>query len=219
MITNGASSYLKKAYTTRVCKTESTITVQLVIESPATMTEVTVRKAIPEDAPAMMEVQLSCLTHSYPAVYSKILLDKWKSLVKVEHYEAKTKGTGWCFVAVLEEEGEEEVVGYGYLNTNEQYRIPKRYECDVQVESLYVSAYHHKRGIGQKILQELERTALEEKFTEIAILSSTLAVPFYIKMGYSIAEDQVWYDISKDICCPSKGKYTCDTKVLIKTLC
>ena len=181
-------------------------------------TTVTIRKAIPEDALAMMKVHLSCLTHSYPAVYSDILLDKWKSLLQLEHYEAKTKGAGWCFVAVIEEEVEEEVVGYGYLNTNEQYRVPKRHECDVQVESLYVSAYHHKCGIGQKILQELERVALEEKFTEIAILSSTLAVPFYTKMGYSVAEERVWFDISKNIYCPSEGKYTCNGKIMAKTL-
>ena len=48
----------------------------------------------------MMKVHLSCLTHSYPAVYST--LDKWKSLLQLEHYEAKTKGAGWCFVPVIE---------------------------------------------------------------------------------------------------------------------
>ena len=77
------------------------------------MTIVTVRKAIPEDALAMMKVHLSCLTHSYPAVYSDILLDKWKSLLQLEHYEAKTKGVGWCLWQSLRENVRKKLLDMG----------------------------------------------------------------------------------------------------------
>ena len=131
------------------------------------MTVVKVRRATPEDALGMMKVHLGCLTHSYPGFYSETLLEKWKSLLRLEHYVAKTS-TGWCFVAVIARDGEEEVVGYGHLNTNEHNRIPKGHKCDVQVESLYVSVYHQKCGIGLKIMQEMERTALKENHSHIA---------------------------------------------------
>ena len=139
--------------------------------------QIKVRRASSEDASAMMHIHLSCLTHSYPAVYSKIALQKWKSLITLEHYENKTKSKGWCFVAVVEQDSyEEEVVGYGYLNTNEECRIPNQYQCDLQIESLYVSAHYHKCGIGQKLMQAIETKALDLNCTCIAVVSSLIAV-------------------------------------------
>ncbi len=181
------------------------------------MTIVTVRRAIPEDAQGMMKVHLSCINNSYPAFYSNILLEKWKSIVNLKCYTAKIESTtGWCYVAVVENEQEEEVVGFVYLNSNKNHRIPKEHECDVQVEALYVSAFHQKCGIGRKLLEEMENKAIKENFSKMGILSSTFAVSFYKKMDYYIEKEPVWFDIT--INAYTEGPYSFETKIMAKTL-
>ena len=180
------------------------------------MTIVSVRRATPEDAPGMMRVHLSCLNNSYPAFYTEVALQKWKSLLELKQYTAKTEGPGWCYVAVIESDYEEEIVGFGYLNTNEQHRIPKQHGCDVQIETLYVSAFHHKCGIGKKLMQAMEDKAKDEQYMQTGIVSSLFAVPFYKRMGYSIVQEPVWLDISKNIF--SKGPFSCEGKIMTKDL-
>lgn len=180
------------------------------------MTIVNIRRASRDDAFGMMQVHLSCLNESYVGFYSEVLLQKWKSLLDLECYAVKTESTGWCYVAVIENEFGEEVVGYGWLNTNKHQRVPKEYECDIQIESLYVSAHHQKCGIGQKLLQTIEAKAIEQKFTRIGILSSTFAVSFYEKIGYAVVKEPVWFDICKNSY--SKGPYSCETKIMSKDL-
>ncbi len=180
------------------------------------MTIVIVRRATPEDAPGMMRVHLSCLNNSYPAFYTEVALQKWKSLLELKQYTAKTEGPGWCYVAVIKNDYEEEIVGFGYLNTNKQHRVPEEHECDVQVESLYVSAFHHKCGIGKKLMQAMEDKAKDEQYMLIGIVSSTLAVPFYKRVGYSVVQEHVWFDISRNIY--SKGPYSCETTIMAKEI-
>ena len=97
----------------------------------------------------------------------------------IDKYVAKTQGSGWCFVAVLQEELSEQVVGFGCLNSNASQfpPLPKDYKYDVQIESVYVSVNHHKLGIGKKLM------------------SSLTALSFYERTGYSIVEKR-WYNVN-----------------------
>ncbi len=186
------------------------------------MLAVKVRRATPDDAPGMMRVHLDCMNNSYPGFYSDECLEKWASSLKLKHYTAKIESTtGWCYVAVVENtEHEEELVGYAHLNTNHKSPEPIKHGVDVQIESLYVSAFHQKCGIGRKLLEEMEDKAKKKHFTKIGILSSKFATCFYEKMGYSI-ESELFFNISAGKFCDTETLAQCDdcaTKVMTKSI-
>ncbi len=60
----------------------------------------------------------------------------------------------------------------------------------------------------------MEDKAKNEQYIKVGIVSTTFAVPFYKKMGYSIVQEPMWFDISRNIY--SKGPYSCETKIMTK---
>ena len=182
---------------------------------------ISVRQATPEDAEAMLQIQHDCIEQIFHNVYTQTALNTWKHVLTIDKYIAKTQGSGWCFVAVLQEELSEQVVGFGCLNSDASQfpPLPKDYKYDVQIESVYVSVNHHKLGIGKKLMQELERKALNEGYTRAGMLSSLTALSFYERTGYSIVEKR-WYNVN-----PNKpevqftdGIYSLETILMVKDL-
>ncbi len=180
------------------------------------MPGIRVRRATAADAPAMMAAHISCLNTVYAQYYTETALSMWESLLHVDYYIAKTQTTGWCFVA--EEEATQKVIGFGYLNTNESVppRIPAKFNCVLHIDSLYIIPQYHKCGVGKKLLQEIESKALSEKCSNLWVLSSSVAVPFYQKLGYySVVEDS-WFDIHSNMY--QKTDYSVNIGVLVKEL-
>ena len=160
---------------------------------------ISVRLASLKDAEAMLQIQQDCIETTFPPFYPQTTLDMWASLLNINSYIVKIQTTGWTFVAVSHEESNEQIVGYGYLNTDivQPPLIPKQYACDLQVESLYVSVDLHKQGIGKRLMQEMETKAAKEGCSRVGVLASMPAVSFYEKVGYSILEKR-WYNFKPD---------------------
>ena len=160
---------------------------------------ISVRQATPEDAEAMLQIQRDCIEKTFSTFYPQSILKMWSSLLNINSYIAKTQTTGWTFVAVTHEESNEQVVGYGYLNTNAEHPplIPKQYKCDLQVESLYISVDHHRQGIGKTLMEEMESKAAKEGCTRIGVLAAMPAVSFYDRVGYLVTEKR-WYNFKPD---------------------
>lgn len=57
-----------------------------------------------------------------------------------------------------------------------------------QIRSMAVAESFRGRGLGRRILRELERRALVEGVTFVFLQARELAVPFYEKCGYHIVE-------------------------------
>ncbi len=53
-----------------------------------------------------------------------------------------------------------------------------------RIANLFVKGETHKRGVGKKLVELLEKEAKKQNSKEIKIKSSIYAVPFYQKMGY-----------------------------------
>jgi predicted N-acetyltransferase YhbS len=52
------------------------------------------------------------------------------------------------------------------------------------LQSLFVSGSHHRQGIGQKLVERFEQEYVRRGVTVFKLLSTTYAVPFYLRMGY-----------------------------------
>lgn len=53
-----------------------------------------------------------------------------------------------------------------------------------RIGNLFVIGKTHKKGVGKKLVELLEKEAKKQNSKEIKIRSSIYAVPFYQKMGY-----------------------------------
>lgn len=177
---------------------------------------VRVRRAIATDAAAMMEAHILCLNTVYAQHYTETALSMWESLLHIDYYIAKTETTGWCYVAELE--STEEVIGFGYLNTNESLppRIPEQFNCVLHIDSLYINPQYQKCGVGKKLLQEIESKAVSEKCSNLWVLSSSVAVPFYQTLGYTSIVKDSWFDIHSNTY--QKNEYSVNIGVLVKKL-
>ena len=180
---------------------------------------ITLRRALPEDAPAIRDIKAACIKKYYTKVYTEKVLNKWTSLLTADHYVPKIKSPYWFYVATaLSEEGNEKVVGYGFLNTNARkpQPIPDKYGCTLQLELLYIDAEYQRLGIGRKLMEELEKAALEDGCSRLGVLASLPGVPFYSKLGYCTVEESVPFDITKQTFTP--GEYSIETAVMCKDL-
>ncbi len=54
----------------------------------------------------------------------------------------------------------------------------------VVLQSLFVKGTHHRRGVGQKLVERFEQACRQRGETVIRVASSPYAVPFYQAMGY-----------------------------------
>ena len=48
---------------------------------------------------------------------------------------------------------------------------------------------YHRRGIGQKLVEQFERESLNQGIGLIEVAATLYAVPFYKKMGYKESDD------------------------------
>lgn len=182
---------------------------------------ISVRLATPKDAEEMLEIQRCCIEEIFPSFYSQKALNMWKNQLDIDNYITKGQSSGRRYVAVLKENSSEQIVGFGYLNydSSQLPKTPNNYKCNIQIQTLYVSVNHHKRGIGRKIIQEMERQALNDGYTHVGILASIPALSFYERVGYSII-GKGWYNIKPDK--PedlfSESTYSLEGRVMVKDL-
>lgn len=52
------------------------------------------------------------------------------------------------------------------------------------LQSLFVSASHHRRGIGRALVEEFEREYMARGVTVFKLLATMHAIPFYLAQGY-----------------------------------
>ena len=151
-----------------------------------------VRRATAKDATQMMQIQINCVEMVFPSCYPTDVLESWKSHMVLEDYIQKTQA-GWCFVA--EEEGKEtgqKILGFGYLNYNTKNHTPEQFQCELIVENLYVDPQHHKKGVGKKLMVEMELQTKKEGFTRLGVFSSLSGASFYEAVGFKTLEESLY---------------------------
>jgi len=176
---------------------------------------INIRKAEVEDSQSMLEIQAGCLQKNYVPCFKESAIEKWASLLSTKYYIARTKTPYWFYVATVTMDSEEKVVGFVYLNKNTGL-VPERYNCELQVESLYIDVNFQNEGIGKKLIKLMESKAIENGCSRIGVLASSPGVGFYKKLGYTAVEENVSFDIIERTF--TDGEYSIVTGVMIKDL-
>jgi len=91
------------------------------------------------------------------------------------HQEAIAQVIGAPMVLVAENDGEIA----GVLRGGRKDELQR-----VVLQSLFVKATHHRRGIGRKLVERFEQACLRRGETAIRVASTPYAVPFYQAVGY-----------------------------------
>jgi len=137
---------------------------------------ITIRKARQVDKEALWEIHIRAIKELCKSHYSERELNMWTEVIKPGRYEEQMK-RGPFYVAV---EGET-IIAFGNLN-----------QKSGEIEALYVDPDHVRRGVGLKILEALENTALDSGLERLCLTSSLNAVGFYEMAGYKPQKQKRW---------------------------
>jgi|SRR5882757_195405 len=149
---------------------------KVVMASGQTDAAFSLRRGLPGDARAILEVHRSAVRTSASAHYSQAVLDEWGPIhivpERVKTFERWIeRGEELIVVAV---DPAEKVIGFGSI-------VPSNSE----LRAVYVAAEHGRRGIGRAILSQLETLARDVGLNELCMDASINAVPFYETNGFT----------------------------------
>ncbi|HEX8072584.1 MAG TPA: GNAT family N-acetyltransferase [Pyrinomonadaceae bacterium] len=128
----------------------------------------TIRKARPEDTEAIGRVHVGAIRRLCAYHYTPAEIEAWAGPRRPDHYVAAIRASEF-YVA----EDDDALVGFGVLN-----------QTSAEVEAVYVSPEAARRGIGLRLLRQLEARARELCLSALHLNASLNAVPFYERAGY-----------------------------------
>lgn len=126
-----------------------------------------------EDARAYLETHRASIVGVASADYSADLLEAWAPPVTDESVAAFAGNPDDEICIVAELDGEIVGIGSVVLRLNE-------------LRACYVSPKGIRKGIGTRIVQELERIARENGVKRLSSVSTITAEPFYRSLGYTM---------------------------------
>ena len=133
-----------------------------------------IRRFEEKDAEKVSELIVETLRKTNIKDYSADLIENY---VNNFHPENVLKRASWTHFYVAEEKGD--IIGGGAI-------APYWDKIDESsLFTIFISPEHQGKGIGQKIIETLEKDEYFLRAKRIEIPSSITAVPFYKKMGYS----------------------------------
>lgn len=128
-----------------------------------------IRRAVPEDAPAIYDVHLSAITNVCALAYSPEEIAGWIAGKSAPGYLPSIE-THDFFVATVAGR----VVGFSEFD-------PETHE----VSAVYVHPDYLRRGIGATLLNEIEAAARARSVRSLHLHSTITAMRFYEACGYS----------------------------------
>lgn len=132
-----------------------------------------IRKAREEDAKGILEVHYAAVHGDPVDFYEEEVLDDWSPSVDDQRLANFLSRPQLEDEVVRVAEMDNTVVGFAII-------VPKLSE----LRALYVHPRITRQGIGQALLQEVERTALLVGLDWINLKSALNAEPFYLANGY-----------------------------------
>ena len=133
-----------------------------------------IRTGRAEDAAAVSAVIEAALRQTSAADYSPAVIEHLVHTFRPDSVRA-LMARRLCFVAVVDGR----IAGTASLEGN-------------GVRSVFVTPAMHRRGIGRRLMAEVERAARERSLTVLVVRSSIGAEPFYAALGFvAVGEDRL----------------------------
>jgi predicted N-acetyltransferase YhbS len=129
------------------------------------------RAARDGDAEAVSQVIVSALRESNASDYPREVIERLAQIFNP--------------AAVLDMIGKRKV----FVATSEQRIIGTASLDGRVVHAVFVAPDVQHRGVGRRLMAEVERTALSAGTTTLVVQSSVTAVPFYARLGFKAVRD------------------------------
>jgi putative acetyltransferase len=142
---------------------------------------VEIRPATLADAEAIVAVHFAAVHHTAAAFYPPDVLDRWSRQPDERRFEQIRRAVARGEELLVVARDSSGVVGFGSI-------VPSLQE----LHAVYVHPRAGRRGIGARILVELERLAIERGVVRLQMEASVNAEAFYQRGGYEVVERSVF---------------------------
>lgn len=164
------------------------------------------RDAVESDSDSILQVHASSVRQLCSLRYSREQISDWIGRQSRERF-VQLIARNDDFV-VAEDSSSGQVIGFGHLGPcTDRERFSS--EVNFEVYGFYVSPLVTRKGVGRRLMAELERRALEQGCVRLGVCSTLTATPFYEACGFVV---------SKESHCHSLGGVELECKVLEKSL-
>ena len=135
------------------------------------------RDAQERDLDGIMQVHLSCIQQLCSLYYSEDIVQKW---VNAQHEYSSWIDEATHFLVVVDRD--DNVVAFASAGTPSTELSSSKMAFELY--KLYVSPAMGRRGIGKRLLKEIEKRVSNDGGNGIVLRSSMNALPFYEACGY-----------------------------------
>ena len=132
-----------------------------------------VRAATPEDSEALIHTHYAAVHETAAAYYPPAIIEAWSRKPDDARYQWMRQIITQAIDIVLVAEDETGVLGFGII-------IIKLRE----MRALYVNPTAGRKGVGEKLMQELENCAAKKGISCLTLNASMNAEEFYKRIGY-----------------------------------
>jgi putative acetyltransferase len=129
------------------------------------------------DAPGISTVHFEAIRGTAAAFYPPEIIDSWSRAPDEARFEQLRRSIagGEAMFVVADDDGD--VLGFGSV-------VPSSHE----LRAVYVHPRAGRRGIGARILEQLEQLAIARGVPELHLDASLNAEAFYARHGYQVIE-------------------------------
>jgi N-acetylglutamate synthase-like GNAT family acetyltransferase len=135
-----------------------------------------IRDAVAEDGEALWQVHTESVQQGAQSHYALEEREAWAGFLTPSGYASSIARNP--FLVAQDESGQ--VVGFAEIDV-----------AAAEIEAVYVAPTHYRYGIGTQLLQTLENIALQHGLTQLFVLASLNAAPFYERAGYETIGEAV----------------------------
>ena len=165
----------------------------------------TFRDAVESDACSILQVHAASVRQLCSAHYSKEQISGWVGRQSEERFVQLIARNDDFVIA---EDGSGQVIGFGHLGPcTDRERFTSN--VNFEVYGFYISPSVTRKGVGRRLMAELERRAMEQGCVRLGVCSTLTATPFYEACGFVVC---------KDSHCHSLGGVDLECKVLEKSI-
>ena len=157
-----------------------------------------VRKAKPEDAKRVAEINVIGWQTAYKGLVPDDFLEKWQVTEKrITNFQNAIENPEAVFL-VVEEDGR--VIGYLHGGKNKE---SEDMPCEHEVYGLYIDPAFQRKGAGRLLLKTFKEKIENAPFFLHAMLGNEKAMTFYTKVGGQRVSkydmDKTWGDVTAHI--------------------
>jgi len=140
--------------------------------------EAPLRRMSPNDVDEIINVHKKSIYGLCKDFYTEKQMEVWTSMFNHRIFNDGMKNPNNIGVVALHND---KIIGYGFFNNQ-----------DKEIKGIYLVPDVVKKGIGYKILSELESIAKKDGLDELVLNSTLNAVAFYKKCGYQKIRDELF---------------------------